>query len=351
MTTLLHCGTASMADAPSRMSTTITRPLRVGLLGAGMVSTHHLHAWRSLGGAALVLAIADFDPQRSAQQAQAFGIPASHSSLQAMLASHTLDAIDILTPPASHASDCMTAARHGLHILCQKPLAPTLDQAENLARQLNGPGRVMVHENWRFRPHYRQIHQWLVDKRIGPVRSGRLRVHSAGLLPDAHGRCPALVRQPLLARLPRMMVAEVLVHHLDLARWLLDAHAVVGSHLTRGAPCIAGESGARIELRLPSGGLLHVEGDMADPTGEPGLRDTLLLEGDAGRIVLAGDELALECRESTRLPVNWAGDYQASYDGAIGHFVHALRTGDAFETPITHHLDVLRTVEHIYALS
>ena len=56
------------------------------------------------------------------------------------------------------------AAHRGVPVLCQKPLAPTLSQAESLVAEFADKTRLMVHENWRFRPYYRQVAQWLEPK-------------------------------------------------------------------------------------------------------------------------------------------------------------------------------------------
>jgi predicted dehydrogenase len=80
------------------------RSLRVGMVGAGFVSQHHLMAWRTLAGQAQVVAIAD--PSDAAAR--------------------------------NRAAAAIPAADHGLAVLCQKPLAPTLSEAEELAAKVAG---------------------------------------------------------------------------------------------------------------------------------------------------------------------------------------------------------------------
>src|SRR5687767_5509703 len=111
-------------------------PLRVGLVGAGWVTQHHLHAWAALQGRATVVAIADPALDRAQARAQAFGIGAVHASAQAMLDAEQLDAIDIAAPRELHAPLVRLAAARGLPVLCQKPLAPTLAEAEALVAEV-----------------------------------------------------------------------------------------------------------------------------------------------------------------------------------------------------------------------
>ena len=74
--------------------------------------------------------------------------------------------------------------------------------------------RLMVHENWRFRPWYRELARWLREGRAGTVRQVRMTWFNAGLLPDAEGRLPIFAKQPYMARVPRLIVGDVLMRRL-----------------------------------------------------------------------------------------------------------------------------------------
>ena len=185
-----------------------------------MVSRHHLIAWASLADNARVVAIADPSTKNAMQRASEFGIDATFSTADQMLSETELDAVDIAAPRAYHVDLVRLAAKRHLAILCQKPLAPTLSQAEELAAEVNGKTRLMVHENWRFRGYYREAAAWLRDYRIGRVKQAQLTLLTSGVLPDSDGRRPALERQPFMRAERRMLVAEVLIHHLDTLRVL-----------------------------------------------------------------------------------------------------------------------------------
>src|ERR1700690_4298378 len=107
--------------------------LRIGLIGAGMVSRHHLIAWANLADNARVVAIADPSTKNAMQRASEFGIDATFSTADQMLSETELDAVDIAAPHAYHVELVRLAAKRNLAILCQNPLAPTLSQAEALA--------------------------------------------------------------------------------------------------------------------------------------------------------------------------------------------------------------------------
>ena len=63
----------------------------------------------------------------------------------AMFAAEKLDAVDIATWRETHVELTRLAAAHRVHVLCQKPLAPTLAEAESLAAEVAGRIRLMVH--------------------------------------------------------------------------------------------------------------------------------------------------------------------------------------------------------------
>src|SRR4051812_24549282 len=100
----------------------MTKTLRVGLIGAGMVSRHHLIAWTALADRARVVAIADPSHDNAARRAGEFGSPATFASAEEMLSQADLDAVDIAAPRQFHAPLVRLAASKGLPVLCQKPL-------------------------------------------------------------------------------------------------------------------------------------------------------------------------------------------------------------------------------------
>src|SRR6187402_1706724 len=164
---------------------------RIGLAGAGWVTPHHLQAWQQLRGRAAVVAIADPNVEAARAKAAEYGVPGVYPSVEAMLEREQLDAIDVATPRETHAPICRLAAGRGLAIICQKPLAPTFADAASLVADVGSRVRLMVHENWRFRPHYRRIAEWLRDGRVGEIRTVTMSLFTSGLIPDATGSAPA----------------------------------------------------------------------------------------------------------------------------------------------------------------
>jgi predicted dehydrogenase len=325
--------------------------LKVGLIGAGWVTLYHLHAWRAQSDVAAVVAIADPSLENAQRRADEFGIPACFGSARDMLEKGRIDAVDIAAPRAVHAELVRLAADYRLPILCQKPLAPTLLEAERLVADVAGRTRLMVHENWRSRAHYRQAAAWIGEGRIGAVKAAWLTLITSRLLPDANGRLPALDRQPFIGSLSRMLVAEVIIHHLDTLRMLLGPLEVCAAALSRTCPDIAGEDSAVIHLRMANGGAVALFASFT-AHGAPAVQtDELMILGDSGTIRFDGTELAIHGAYEQRLSYDPIQTYQGSYDATIAHFVSSLRDGTPFETSPEDNLETLRLVEECYRLS
>lgn len=326
-------------------------PLKIGLIGAGWVTQHHLRGWATLGESARVVAVADPSRPRAEERAAAFGIPAVFDSAEAMLAAGGLDAVDIAAPRAVHAELVRLAADHGLPILCQKPLAPTLAEAEEMIADIADRVPLMVHENWRFRAYYRKAAEWLRAGRIGTVRAAHLSLITSGTVPDAEGRLMALERQPFMRTERRMLVAEVLIHHLDTLRMLLGPLTVKAAALSRTCPAMAGEDGAVIQLETASGAGVGVFATFAAHGSPAQQSDRLMVLGDQGTLRLDGTELSLVGPQPEHIAYESEATYAGSYAAAIAHFVHGVRTGAPFETGALDNLETLRLVEDCYRLS
>ncbi|OYY08738.1 MAG: oxidoreductase [Rhizobiales bacterium 35-68-8] len=326
-------------------------PLKVGLIGAGWVTQHHLKAWATLGDTARVVAIADPATERAAERAAAFGIPAVFARAEDMLAAGGLDAVDIAAPRAVHAKLVRLAAGYGLPILCQKPLAPTLAEAQALVAEIDGRVPLMVHENWRFRAYYRQAADWLRAGRIGRVKAAHLSLATSGTVPDGEGRFMALERQPFMRTEARMLVAEVLIHHLDTLRMLLGPLTVKAAALSRTCREMAGEDGAVIQLQSEDGAGVSVFATFAAYGAPAQQSDRLMIAGDAGTLRLEDGHLSLSGPAPERIAYDAEATYAGSYAGAIGHFVRCLETGAPFETGPQDNLETLRLVEDCYRLS
>jgi predicted dehydrogenase len=178
-----------------------------------------------------------------------------------------------------------------------------------------------------------------------------MNVLNSGLLPDAQGTRAALVRQPFFRHERRLLVAEVLIHHLDTLRVLLGDLTVTTARLGQICSDIAGEDNALIGLTSGSGAAVTVFANMAAHGFPPTRPDEMLVLGSAGAIRLHENRLERFGRDPESLEYDLADCYQGSYDATIAHFVQAVLNGEAFETTPEDNLRTLRLVEDAYRLS
>ena len=324
--------------------------LRVAIIGAGDISQYHLAAWRKVAHAEVV-AVCDRDEARARTRAAAFTISGVYADAAAMFARERLDAVDIATWRETHVELTRLAAAHGVHVLCQKPLAPTLAEAAALVTEVAGRIRLMVHENRRFAPHFRMLRQWIEAGRVGAVRQCVLTMHRAGFLKDAAGRRPAVERAPYMAREKRLLIAETLIHQLDVLRFLLGPLAMIAARTLNTEPDMPGETLATLLLETPAGAPVVVAGSFVAPGFGTAVSDRLEIIGARASVILDDRGLELRGASSERIAADYKGAYQVCFDAAIAHFVERLRSGLPFETGPDDNLHTLKLVEDAYALA
>jgi predicted dehydrogenase len=313
-----------------------------------MISYHHLMAWSRISEHARVVAICDPDLVRAHQRAAEFEIAKVYASAAEMLDGERLDALDIASSRNTHVELVELAAEHHVDALCQKPLAPSFREAEDLVRRTGTRMRLMAHENWRFRPWFRTLKAWLSSGEIGEVLSAELEMTSSGLLCNEHGDRPALVRQPFMARETRLFIAEDLIHQLDVARWLLGPLNVLNARAARTIPQVAGETLATILLETASRVPVVVTGSLVAPGFAPRSSDRLGLIGGIASVSLSGGVLQRLGPRPYVAEFDTNKAYQASFDAVIAHFIECIETDLPFETSATDNLETLHLVEAAY---
>lgn len=124
--------------------------LRVGVVGGG-IGRQHLEAYRSLPGLFEMAAICDADETKAREVAQAYAIPRVLTDVGALCELEDLDVVDICTPPYLHVRQTLQALAAGKHVICEKPLAGSLEDADQVAAAEKRSGRrVMPIFQYRF---------------------------------------------------------------------------------------------------------------------------------------------------------------------------------------------------------
>jgi predicted dehydrogenase len=327
------------------------QPLRVAMAGAGMISWYHLVAWGKISEQAEVVAICDPDISKAKARATEFGVPSVYSSGDALLSNERLDALDIVSPRQTHAEWIRAASSRQIRVMCQKPLTPTLAEAEELRGELSGQNALMVHENWRFRPWYRQAKRWIDAGELGETIGANMLTVDSGLLPGTDGVRPHLVRQPFLKTEKRLMVSEALIHHLDVLRFLCGEMRVLSARTVYADPEISGDTLATVMLEAKSGAPVVVSGTMTAAGFPPNAADRLEIYGTQASLTLDNARLALVGPNPQSIVYDTIAGYQTSFDSAVAHFVQCLLSNKNFETSIDDNIETLRLVETAYLVA
>lgn len=326
-----------------------TAPINVAIAGAGMISRYHLAAWRKLGDQIRLTAVCEPDAERGKARASEFEIGRLCRTAEELFDGQPIDVLDIASPRETHVAWIEAAAANHTDVLCQKPLAPTLAEAEAVIGRTSTSIRVMAHENWRFRPWYRDLATIVQTGELGDLVQATMRMHSSEFMPDAGGRCPGLERQPFMAKEARLMIAEVLIHHLDVVRFLCGPLRVIDARTLHVVADVVGETAATIFLETERGRPVVVTGTIAAPGFPRRTKDRLEIVGSKASVVLDAEELQVLGPNARTIRYNFDEGYQASFDNTIRHFVECLESGAPFETDAMDNLGTLRLVEAAYA--
>lgn len=146
-------------------------PVRWGILGAAGINRAMAPAITATANAELV-AIASRNAARAEAAAAEFGIPIAHDSYQALLADPTIEAVYIPLPNAFHCEWVIAAALAGKHVLCEKPMAVTADEARRMIAACADAG-VLLAEAFMYvqHPRYGHLRELLDAGAIGSVRA------------------------------------------------------------------------------------------------------------------------------------------------------------------------------------
>jgi predicted dehydrogenase len=321
-------------------------PLKAALIGAGMISLYHLRAWETAG--VEIVAICDTDAEKAAARAEEFGIARVYDDPQKLFADGGFDLVDIATSVEAHAPLTRMAADYGVHVMLQKPMTETVTEAEALIDYVGEKIRFMVHENYRFRPHYMTVRKWIDEGRIGEPRHAAIIVRGSGLCPR-DGAEPFLVeRQPYLKNFKRNLVFETMIHHIDVLRLLTGPLKTVAARLNRLAEGLPGEDTASILFEGPNGLIATADGCICAP-GYPELHgDRLEIIGTTGTIIMDYNRVYLVGQEEDAQEVDLLGRYQECFDTSVKAFVDGVQNNQPFETDRLDNLQTLSLMESVY---
>lgn len=255
--------------------------LRFAVLGCGYWSQFQIAAWRELSGVRLV-ALYNRTREKAEALAKRFDVPAVYDDAETLLTSEAPDFVDIITSPDTHAEFVHLAARHKVSVICQKPLAPDLQTAEDMVAACKAAGVMfLVHENWRWQTPLRAFKQALDRSDVGRPFRARITFSSS---------FPVFDNQPFLRELEQFILTDIGSHILDTARFLFGEAERLYCTTTRVNPEIRGEDVATIMLKMESGATVTCEMSYASRLEHERFPETYVLaECERGSVELGPD--------------------------------------------------------------
>ena len=329
-----------------------SRKLRGVGIGAGYFAPFQYEAWTRIPEVEIV-AIYNRTEERARPLMAQYGIARFYEDWKEMLDRERPDFVDIITPPETHEEMCAFAAARGIHIICQKPLAPSYDASRRIVENSVSAGvRFMVHENFRWQPWYRAIKDVQARGDIGEFTH----VHFLMRMGDGWGADAYLARQPFFRDYPRLLFYETGVHFIDTFRFLLGDVSSVVAEARRLNPVIRGEDAGQLLLKFQNGATAFWDANRYNESDAESPRFTfgeLRIDGTGGHLTMDAASTIRVKRlgepltelHYARERKNFAGDCAYFLQR---HFVDCLVSGQEFETNGVDYLKNVRIVDAAY---
>jgi D-apiose dehydrogenase len=294
---------------------------RVVMVGAGYWAQFQVEGWRDAG--APLRAIANRHIDNAQALARRYGVPRCYDNVAAMLDEEQPTLVDVVLPPVAQEPAVRAAIERGIPTICQKPFGLDLKQAEAMTAMADAAGvPLIVHENFRFAPWFRELRRRIDDGFFGRVHSIAFRLRPG----DGQGPQAYLDRQPYFQQMPEFLVRETAVHFIDTFRFLMGEVRAVTARLRRLNPVIAGEDAGLLIFEFDDERTGLFDGNRLNEHPATDLRRTMgemWLEGERGVMRLDG-QARLWWQPHRGVEVAQAYDDGAGC-GALGGAVTALQ--------------------------
>jgi len=319
------------------------------LIGAGYFAQFHAEAWKRIPSAHIT-AVADHLPGKARAFADKFGLASAYASVNEALEKENPDFVDIATRPETHLELVARVAARGMHVICQKPMAPTMPDCLAMCAVCERAGvRLFLHENWRWQPWYREAKRLLNEGVLGKP----FQISFCWRTGDGHGPEP-YPTQPYFRQMRRLLVYETLVHILDTFRYLFGEMVSVYCQNRRINPLIAGEDQSLIQITFRDGSLGVIDANrITGPVPAPVAMGTMNIDGTRASMQMSGDGrlwLTEHGQPQRPLPfeppiVGYKGD---SVRATQAHLLECLQTGQSSESDGRDYLKTVALVEACY---
>ena len=316
--------------------------LRIGVIGTGFGALVQIPAFRA-NSRAEVVAVASATPGKAKKTAESFGVPHAFDDWRKLIEAD-LDLVSITTPPTLHHPMALAAFGAGRHVLCEKPMAMSTVEAEDMLEHGDRARRThVIDHELRFNPNRRRVRHLIQEGFIGTPRHVLLTIVNPGRHDPA---------KPWSWWFDEVqgggLLGAVGSHQVDLLRyWLGDIAAVTGTAVPfiperplpdgHGRRRVTADEFTAFTLRFQSGAIASV---MLSSVATHTVGPRIEVWGDAGSLVLdeadrlwggrLGEPLA-EFTEAETLPtppgMQYVSLWGLSFVRLVDHLVQAVLDG------------------------
>ncbi len=302
--------------------------MRIGMVGAGSMGTVHAPAWKKLAreGAELV-GIHSARIDAAGALAHQYDVKA-YPSYDALLAD--VDVVDLCVPTDLHREMTVKAAQAGKHVICEKPIALTLEDGKAMIEACAQAGvRLFIAQVLRFVPTYSSAQSVVASGQIGK---------------------PAVIALTRVSYQPRKsndnwftdenrsggLIIDLMIHDYDYARWLGGNVKRVYSKSVRSVHPDAPGDYVLVTLRFENGAIGRIEGGWVYPPGF--FRTSIDVAGTAGLLEWSSDDtepvhthlMAAPAQEVSEVALPFSLESDTPFDFEIQHFYRALINNTPF---------------------
>lgn len=289
--------------------------LRVGIVGCGKIAINHVRALQAIPDVN-VIAVVDVDRGRAEEFAIRYRVPLAYDDVDEMLSSG-LDVVTICTPHPAHEAGVLAAVRHGVHVLCEKPVAVELDAADRMVAAADEAGVAFgVLFQRRFWPAAARVRAAIDDGRLGQPIAGTL-IARFNRDADYYGEP---WRGTWATEGGGVLITQA-IHHIDLLQWFMGPVARVTGRIGTLAhgDYIEVEDTAGAILEFESGAIATVQ---ASTTFNPGLGAQVSVTDAVGRTASV-----MEFPEGSGFTDVWSLPGEEEY-------AEVYRRGETFDIPL-----------------
>ncbi len=330
--------------------------IKVATVGAGYFARFHHDAWSRMPGVRIV-GVCDTNPERAEAYRREFGGGAAYTDPAKMIAKERPDLIDIAVPPVGHRDLVALAAAEKIDVICQKAFTRSLAEArETVALARDAGIMLVVHENFRFQPWFREIKRLIDEGTLGEIFSASFRLRPG----DGQGERAYLDRQPYFQSMERFLIHETGIHFIDTFRFLFGEYESVYADLRRLNPVIAGEDAGIMVLGHEGGIRSLFDGNRLSDHIAENRRLTmgeLWVDGSKGTVRLDGEGnlFVRPFGSNTESPHPFAWEMRGFAGDSVyalqSHVVAHLQNGTALENTGQAYLTNLEVEDAVYRSS